>query len=235
MERITSLQNPLVKEFVSLHQKKYRDEQALVLLEGEKSLQAAREAGLEVLHILSFENADTKVMEKISTTKSAPKVVAIAKKPQYELSEFKKMARIALFEDIKDAGNLGTIVRAACAFGIEGILLYGDCTDEFSPKVLRSTAGCAFKVPIMHAGAELEEFKKTHAFIATVVEGGESLKSSDFSDNFILMFGSEASGLSKNLTNICNKKITLNMQKGTESINLALCAGIFFYEISQLG
>lgn len=231
--KITSLQNALVKEFVSLHQKKYRDETGLILLEGEKSLAAAHNAGLEILHTLTLENSSEKVMEKISTTKSAPKVAAIAKKPEYNIEMFKKLKRVALFEGIKDAGNLGTIIRAACAFNIEGIMLYGDCTDEFSPKVLRSTAGNTFKIPIVNVGKDLEQFKKTHKFIATVVKDGKSIDTLGFKDNFILMFGSEAEGLSKNLLQLTDCKVTLNMKNSVESINLALCAGIFFYKIYE--
>jgi len=233
--KITSLQNSLVKEFVSLHQKKYRDEKGLMLLEGEKAIACAKEAGLEILHILTLENTCEKVLEKISTTKSFPKAAAIAKKPEYKLEDFRNLKRIALFEGIKDAGNLGTIVRTASALGIEGILLYGDCVDYYSPKVIRSTAGNAFKIPVFETenAEDFEKFKKTHAFIATVVKNGENIESSDFSNNFVLMFGSEAEGLSEELIKLADRKITLDISNNVESLNLAVCAGIFFYKISE--
>lgn len=243
MVELTSLQNEVVKEIAALNDKKNRQKTGLIVLEGEKSIQGAIEAGLE-LESIFFENdkyvksakkmykVNEKILEKITTTKSAAPVLATIKKPQRSLSEFKKFKKIAVFENIKDAGNLGTILRSAVAFGIEGLILSGDCVDEFSPKTIRSSVGTIFKIPVIHFDIkDFEEFQKTHEFISTVVCGGKSLGEFKFPEKFLLFFGSEAEGLSANLEKLCTEKITVKMTKNAESLNLSVSAGIIFNKI----
>ena len=153
-DRITSLQNTWVKRVVSLQEKRERDKEGLILLEGNKLIEGALEANVDILKIFSKEKGenvtlvDDKVIKKMSTTSTPANIIAIAKKPEYKLKNYKKMI---LLDNIKDAGNLGTIIRTACAFDIDAILLYGNCTDEFSPKTLRSSVGCAFKIPLIRS------------------------------------------------------------------------------------
>lgn len=238
MDKITSLQNPLIKSVAALHDKKERDYQGLIILEGEKLIEGALECGIKIENMFSMmphKNAievDEKVMKKISTTTTAPKILAVAKKPSFEEQDFIKMKRILLLEGIQDAGNLGTIIRTAAAFEIEGIILYGHCTDPYAPKVLRSSVGTIFKMPILQT-SDISPFSKSHDLIATVVNSNNSIKDVPFSKPFILMFGSEAKGLSDKLIEAANYTFTLDMGKGVESLNLAISAGICLWEIYQ--
>ncbi|MBR2159712.1 MAG: hypothetical protein IJ938_00195, partial [Clostridia bacterium] len=79
------------------------------------------------------------ILKKISTTKTPTDVVGIIEEPEIKIEQFGKLKRIALIDSIKDAGNLGTIIRSAVAFSIEGIILFGDCVDLYNSKVIRST------------------------------------------------------------------------------------------------
>jgi TrmH family RNA methyltransferase len=236
MDKITSLQNPLIKSIVALHDKKERDKKELIILEGEKLIEGATESGIKIENIFSTTprkgaiEVDEKVMKKISTTTTPPKILALAKKPTWQEIDFKKMKRILLLDSIQDAGNLGTIIRTAAAFEIEGIILYGNCTDPYSPKVLRSTVGTVFKMPILQIN-EISQFAKSHAFIATVVNSSGKIKDMPFKKPFVLMFGSEARGLSNNLLKNANCSFTLDMGKNVESLNLAMSVGICLWEI----
>lgn len=240
MKEITSTANNLVKETMKLHQKKYRSD--FILLEGKKAVEEALYKGLEFKYIFTKEEKEYKnietyfvsdsVMKKISTTESPPNIIAVVKKPEYKAEEFKKYKKIALLDNIKDAGNLGTIIRASVAFNVDGIFLYGDTTDEFSPKTIRSTAGNMFKIPILKVSLEtLKEFKKTHKFIATVVNSKNYLNNYKAPNNLIVMFGSEAEGLCKELLNLADEKLTIKMKDNVESLNLALSTGIVLYEL----
>jgi len=243
MIEITSVQNNLVKEVVKLHQKKYREE--FIIVEGKKALQGAKEAGLEIKYVFSTDKAllsgyreneavfiNDKVMEKISTTESAPSVLAVVKKPQYNIKNFTNFKKIILLDSIKDAGNLGTIIRTAAAFDIEGAILFGDCTDEFSPKTIRSAAGNIFRLPIVHASiGELKELKKNHKMITTVVNSKNSIRNFEAKTPVVIMFGSEANGLCKELLSLSDDSYTIPMKKGVESLNLAISAGIILYEM----
>ncbi len=234
---LTSVQNPIVKEVAALQDKKNRTASGLIILEGEKSIVGAIEAGLK-LESIFFENekysqpakitykVNEKILAKISSTSSPAPVVAVAKKPIAEV----KGNRIIVLENIKDAGNLGTIIRAAVAFGLDGIILTGDCVDIYDPKTIRASVGTIFKIPIA-AINDFTAFEKTHTFISTVVENGKTLETFKFPPKFLLFFGSEAQGLSTKLQNLASEKITIKMAENVESLNLSVSAGIVFYQI----
>lgn len=238
---LTSINNDIVKKTYSLVMKKNRDEK--ILLEGEKSVLGALDADYKIIDLF-FEDekfnydaenkykVNQKILEKLSTTKSPAPVIATIQRPKAKTSDFLKFKKIALFEGIKDTGNLGTILRSAEAFGIEGIILQGNSTDPYSSKVIRASAGNIFKMPILE-NTDLAQFKKTHKFLTTVVSGGEQLSLDDTKDNFIIVFGSEADGVSKEILTYSDKNITLPIKKTVESLNLAVCASIFFWEISK--
>ena len=242
MKEITSTTNQIVKETVKLHQKKYREN--LILIEGKKAVDEAISANLKIEYILSTNNIEYKdietylvneaVMKKVSTTESPSNIVAVGKKPNYKLDDFKKFKKIVLLDNIKDAGNLGTIIRAASAFSVDGILLFGDTVDEFSPKTIRSSAGNMFKTPILKVSEkELLTFKKTHKFLGTVCHSKNYLDKINKSENLILMFGSEAEGLCNKLLNLIDEEVTIKLSKNVESLNLALSVGIMLYELQK--
>jgi len=241
-KEILSVNNQIVKDTVKLQQKKYRDK--LILIEGKKAVDEAIKAGVEIKYIFSTTPCDYKnveifmtneiVMKKISTTESPANVVAVGKKPEFDIKIFKKFKKITLLDNIKDAGNLGTIIRAAAAFNVDGIFLFNDTVDEFSPKVIRSSAGNIFKIPIKKINIkELEEFKKNFNFIATVVNSSKDFSEYKPEKNLVVMFGSEADGLCNKLVNLADEKLTIKMAHGVESLNLALCAGIVLYKLYE--
>ncbi len=236
-DKITSLQNNWVKKVVSLQNKSERDKEGLLILEGRKLIEGAVESGVEIIKTFSVKEGegitlvDDKVIKKMSTTSSPADIIAVAKKPEYKFKEYKK---VILLDSIKDAGNLGTIIRTACAFNIDAILLYGNCTDEFSPKVLRSSVGCAFKIPVIRINEDtIKELSKKYNLISTVVNSKNKIEDIDFKKPFILMFGSEAEGLSNNLKKIQNTDFTLPMKSTVESLNLAISVGICIFEASK--
>ena len=242
MQEITSTTNNLVKETVKLHQKKYRIDN--ILIEGKKALDEAIDANLKIKYIFTTENknygnietyfVNEAVIKKVSTTESAPEVVAVVEKPKYDIEDFRKFKKIALLDNIKDAGNLGTIIRASSAFGVDGILLYGDTVDEFSPKTIRSSAGNMFKTPILKISYEkLKSFKKTHKFLATVCHSKNYENKLNKHDNLIVMFGSEANGLCEDVLKLKDEEITIKMTKNVESLNLALSCGVILYELQR--
>ncbi len=234
-----------IKQITKLHQKKYRDEAGLFIAEGEKAVSELINENIEIINIYAakeFENINFKInyideysMKKISTTSTPCEILAIAKKKKQEINSFKNYKKIALLDKISDPGNLGTIIRSAAAFGIEGIILFSDCTELYSPKVIRSCAGNFFKVSV----AELknkDDIKKlfpNHKLIATSLSEEKNISIVECSKlkKKIIMFGSEAKGLSKDLLNIADKNIKLKMENNVESLNIAISASIIFYEI----
>ena len=240
---VNTISNNKIKEIKKLHLKKYRDELNLFLAEGEKAVLECIEAGLNIKEIYALNNYDGQVkpvcyineetMKKICTTDSVCKILAVAEKRSYDLNKFKKLNKIALLDAISDAGNLGTIIRSAAAFGIEGIILYGDCTDVYSPKVVRSCAGNLFKIPVIEIREAIKELFPSHTIIATALSKDNNITPDECSklNKYIIMLGSEAKGLRESLIKIADKNIRLNMEKSVESLNLAVSASVIFYEL----
>lgn len=246
MLAITSTTNSQVKETVRLHQKKYRNEKNLYLIEGHKPIFEAFHAGAQIETVyVTKENVEKfsflkdkltivsdAVMEKISTTDSAPEAVAVAKQFKFKLDDIKKYTKIALIENIKDAGNLGTIIRSAAAFGIEAVILSGDTIDLFNPKVVRSAVGALFKLPIVNAPVgEVSQVFKSHNLIATVVNHKDIVDptSIDYGKPFVIMLGSEADGLTQEAICASTTKTTIPISANTESLNLSVAGSIMFY------
>ena len=246
MLEITSVSNSKVKETVKLHQKKYRTETGLFLIEGYKPIYEAFSEKIEIETVFTTEKYLKKfafvkdkivlvtdaVMEKISTTDSACEAVAVAKQINISLENIKNKTRIALLENTKDAGNLGTLMRSAAAFKIDAIILCGDTIDPYNPKVVRSTVGGLFKVPFVKADfSKVKDTFKNHNFIATVVNHKEVVEPQtiDFTKPFVIMLGSEADGLTQEAVDAANIKTTIPISKNTESLNLSVAGSILFY------
>lgn len=239
MEKITSLQNSIVKLAASLQQKKNRDETELFLIEGRKGVEEAEKYGVEITQVFTLENSSDKILKKISTTHSPPEIIAIAKQFKHELKDLFKDDNplLIVLEDIKDPGNLGTIIRTAKAASASGIILAGDTADIFNPKVVRSTAGNLWKIPIV----KLEEKNnlkqilnkhKTCQIIGTKVDKNTEKVyfDIDYKIPTVILFGSEAEGLSKELGDQCDCQVKIPMNSEVESVNLSVSVGIILYE-----
>lgn len=242
--KITSVNNELVKETAKLLQKKYRTD--LFLLEGEKCITEAIEAGIEILHIFVDEKSslfgeyqsriqtNEAVLSKISSTTTPPKAVAVGKKLRYKWSEDYK--KVVLLENIKDAGNLGTILRTSAAFGADAVILYGDTVDLYNPKCVRSSVGNLWKIPVFEISDfnELKTKFQKYEKIATLPKSKNSIWLNDYKKTtsyMLIMFGSEADGLSTNLKDFATQNITIEMTSSVESLNLSISVGVILYKL----
>lgn len=244
--KITSVNNDIVKDTAKLLKGKYRDESGLFLIEGEKGVNEALIAGVEIIRIFVLENSNLfsgeevvetteAVLAKISDAKTPPKVVAVARKPENDIDGFKNYKKVILLEGIKDAGNLGTILRTASAFGIDGIVLYGDTVDLYNPKCVRSTVGCLWKVPVVQINdfEALQEIFTPFERVATLPKGGNVIPLDEYkpTNKTLVMFGSEADGLTAELKAFATKNVTIEMAENVESLNLSVSAAVVMYKI----
>ena len=244
--KITSVNNELVKETAKLLKNKYREETGLFLIEGEKGVNEALEAGIDIEHIFILEGTkgypENKLIEtteavlaKISEAKSAPKVIAVAHQLKQNSDDFANYSKVVLLEGIKDAGNLGTILRTASAFGIDGIVLFGDTVDLYNPKTVRSAVGNLWKIPVLNT-KNIETLKAIFMSfdrIATLPSGQNVIKLNDYTpvNKTLVMFGSEADGLSSELKNFATQNLTIEMNPNVESLNLSVSAAIVMYKL----
>ena len=242
---ITSVNNDLVKETVKLQQKKYRTEK--FLLEGYKAIEEAFNAGIRIDYafVLS-EKAEEyaflgdniilttePVLKKISTTDSAPDAVAVGYKKVYDKSSLKNTKKVVLLENIKDLGNLGTILRTSVAFGADAVVLYGESVDLYNPKCVRASVGNLWKIPVVEVKdfSELKEMFGNFERIATLPRTNNYLKSFDVKLPCVVMFGSEADGLSDELINWATNSVKIEMSRTVESLNLSVSCAVVLYKL----
>jgi TrmH family RNA methyltransferase len=244
---ITSVNNDLVKNTVKLQQKKYRNAENKFLLEGFKAIKEAFDYGIELEYIFVNKNKKNEykfaqnllietndiILKKLATTDSAPEAIAVGFQKKYDKNILKNSKRIVLLEDIKDLGNLGTIIRSSVAFGADGIILYGESVDIYNPKVVRASVGNLWKLPIfqMKTIEELKKYFQDFNIIATLPRSNNFLKTYTPKFPAVVMFGSEANGLSEELINFATSSVKIEMSKNVESLNLATSVSVILYKL----
>jgi TrmH family RNA methyltransferase len=245
---ITSAANPTVKKLKSLAVKKYRDEEGLFLVEGAQHISDALERGWE-LETLAYSKNDPvikkarcvvlqvtdDILSRITGRDNTQPVIGVFKQKWQAVSKIKDGLWLGL-EEIRDPGNLGTIIRTAGAVGVEGIVLIGNTCDPFSPETIRASTGSFAKVKL--AGASLAEFLKWRPswkgrVIGTHLQTKTDYRKADYSLPLLLMMGGEQSGLSAEATKVCDTLVKIPMTGETESLNLSVSAGVMLYEVCR--
>ncbi|KQZ82312.1 RNA methyltransferase [Microbacterium sp. Root166] len=192
---------------------------------------AAREAGIEVLFTTEG------VLDAMADTVTPQGIVAVARQSPTSLREvFAASPRlIAICEEVRDPGNLGTIIRAADAAGADAVVLTGRTVDPYNPKVVRATTGSLFHLPVV-VGVELPMvIEKARAagvrVIAADVGGGDFLASRDvLAQPTAWLFGNEARGLDDDSLALADLSLRLPIYGAAESLNLATAASVCLYE-----
>ena len=240
---ITSLTNMKVKDWVKLQKKKYRDECGLFLIEGEHLIEEADKQGI-IQQLILQETVDSKVscsetyyvteeiMKKISTNLSIPKMIAVCN--YFEL-EVKNAKKIIALDEIQDPGNLGTIIRTAVSFGFDALFLSSHSVDLYNDKLLRATQGAIFQIPILSKSIvdSIQDYKNEGFQIyATSLENAISLEKIEPIEPYVLIFGNEGKGVSKELLEIADERIRIDMD-GFESLNVGVAAGIVMYHFKH--
>lgn len=151
------------------------------------------------------------------------------------LSPATKQSLIAVCPNVNDPENIGAIIRLSAGFGLSGVLLGSECADPFSRRVLRVSMGTAFAMPIRETRdlqSDLLRLRDEHhvELAAAVLDpSAEPLENPGRSGRMALLFGNEKHGLDKKWIELCQRKLTIPMAPGADSLNVAVAAGIFFH------
>ncbi len=241
MVPVTSPQNPAIKLIRSLSEKKFRQETGLFVAEGWEMLDRARKAGWVPEHLVSTEAISAwgetrpilvtgKVMEGLSGQNNPQSALATFKQ-RYENDVVQDGVWVAL-EDMRDPGNLGTIIRTADAVAASGIILVGQSCDPYSGDCVRATTGSIFGVPLvrMETAAFIALCKSWRGdVVGTHLKGIEDFRRSYKSPTLFVM-GSERRGLSEELAAACSSLVRIPMPGGAESLNVATATALMLYE-----
>lgn len=191
-------------------------------MEGEDLVEAA--SGIEPVELLvAGEDVEQALLAEVSTLAHPPRVIAIYRRA--DLPRGTRPATLALWH-VADPGNVGTLIRAADAFGA-GVALSDGCADPTGPKALRASMGSIFRAPIRAFDEPAGQR------IALVPRGAEPLAEVDLSGDVVFVLGAEREGLPEDVLARCDATATIPLAAGAESLNVAMAGTVALYELSR--
>ena len=238
MKEILSRDNPTIKEWAKLKQKKYIDQNGEVLLEGLKLINDAEARGVEFTAVCTnfvvdeedFKCPVYKLSEQafnvLSDTQNSQGIIAIAKMSKYKFTLPK--GNFLVLDNIGDPGNLGTIIRTAVACNFTEIYCI-NCVDYRNDKVLRATMGAVFDCSIMQISSEQAEQLKAYKLFCADMKGQNVFNIDKPTKPFGIVMGNEARGISPEIELLCSEQVSLPMENRIESLNVAVACGILMY------
>ncbi|MBR6643394.1 MAG: RNA methyltransferase [Lachnospiraceae bacterium] len=251
---ITSTSNVQIKQIIALMKKsKERKEQKAFVIEGRKMFEEICQDTSRIVRAYFSESyvkdmytdrelpkipheivADS-VFDAMAETVTPQGVLAVVKMPEYSLDEMVAGAgTLVLLENLRDPGNLGTIIRTAEAAGVSGVILSKESVDIYNPKVIRSTMGAVYRVPFLYAEdfmELLERLKEQNVrLLAAHLKGQKTFDKADYSGKVGILIGNEANGLSDEVAELAEEKVLIPMAGCVESLNAAVAAALLMYE-----
>lgn len=238
--------------------RKYRPEFLVMTYLSESFYKQITESEPEYLDRIPYEILADNVFKEASETVTPQGVLAIVKQPKYELEELlrgcdkegqnsgksdadndSKCAdaplRFIFLENLRDPGNLGTILRTAEGAGMSGIILSKGSVDIFNPKVIRSTMGSIFRVPFLYVEDTLATMKllQEHGvkLYAAYLSGSEEYDKIAYANRCAIMIGNEANGLLPETAEAADVRVRIPMAGELESLNAAVAAAILMYHM----
>ena len=262
---ITSTSNPRIKNLIQLQKKgKARREQQCFVVEGLKMVLEAPTERLKAIYMSEnfsrgeeqrqavekkaaasgcfLEILSDKVFKEASDTMTPQGVMAVVSMVSFDWqqlalqkSDGKRM--ILILESLQDPGNLGTILRTGEGAGIDGIILNRTSVDPYMPKVIRSTMGSIYRVPVAVAEdmeAVVSRLKESGTRVyAAHLKGEKSYCEQDYLTDTCFMIGNEANGLSDALADMATDYIRIPMAGQVESLNAGVAAALLMYEAKR--
>lgn len=234
-----------IKLITSLVQKKNRKEHQLFIAEGIKVIQELFQSDFELVHLYTISNLNlqisankiTQITEneliKISALTTPNECLALFKIPI--INTICDQGLIVALDDIRDPGNLGTIIRLCDWFGIKQLICSNTTVDVYNPKVVQATMGSLARVSIVYADL-VEVLRETKLPIYGTFMDGKNIYAENTSKEGIIVMGNESNGISDKIEQLIQRKITIprfgTLQK-TESLNVATATAITLSEFCR--
>jgi TrmH family RNA methyltransferase len=254
MLKLTSSQNPKIKQVVRLKERRERDATGLFLIEGYRELKRAVEGGV-AFHTLFISpelflgtneeeliqqiNSETLTLpshlfEKISYRDRPDGLVAIAHQRKHPLAIRKDPPLFVVAESIEKPGNLGTILRSSDGVGADGVIVCDRCTDIYNPNVVRASVGTLFTLPVIETEGKvaLDWLKEHHIQIVAATPAAEKVYTEvDLSGPVAIVVGTEQLGLSSLWMEGADLQVKIPMHGAADSLNVATATTLLLYEV----
>jgi TrmH family RNA methyltransferase len=234
---------------------KSRGAEGAVLVEGVRAVSEALAAGVAVrfavtsprigtteegrvlaqrLATLDLAHVDDDELAKISDTEHSQGVLVVAAEPQGSLGAIRPKGRYLVLDGVQDPGNAGTLVRAAVAFGLDGVLFVDGTVDPWIPKTVRASAGMIFRIGVIRAKAVevVERLRAAGVPILVADVKGDDPGGHD-GNGFALVVGNEGAGVRAELTGAANAVVAVHMQGPAESLNVAMAGSILLHALTK--
>jgi RNA methyltransferase, TrmH family len=249
---ITSLQNPRIKQLVKLRERRTRDEEGLMLVEGVYEIETALQSGLapqaiftspEVAGDRSLSFSDTEcltvspqVFAKVSYRDHPDGWLAVFPIPQHALDEITlpDIPFIVIAEAVEKPGNLGAILRTADAAGVDALLVCDPRVDIYNPNVVRASRGTVFTVPVVQASNQqaFDWLRKNRIMILAATPSAARIFSDvDLRESVAIAVGTEDEGLSEFWMSRTDERVLIPMKGKVNSLNVAASVAIIAYEV----
>lgn len=260
MDLISSSQNDKVKYLNKLYRSRKRRQEGVFILEGKRLIEAALAGGADFKQVFLtpafFKSAENKkliallekeaeiiflteeLLQKTASTVNPQGVLALVKEAVFKGKDFYQgKNKILLLDRIQDPGNMGTMIRTAAAAGFDGIIALKGSVDIYNQKVIRSTMGGIFSIPIRQKVdqqkflAEINQQAAAYELTAADLKAAEYHYQHQYPKKLILMVGNEANGLEPELLNQAEARIKIPLAGDVESLNAAVAASVITFEI----
>ena len=235
-----------IKLITGLQQKKYRKDNKLFFAEGVKVINELLNSHFELEQIYTTQNDFLDVprhkitlvsdadLKKISALTTANTCLALFKIPE-AAAELPDDGLIVALDEVRDPGNLGTIIRMCDWFGVKNLVCSEGCVDVYNPKVVQATMGSIARVKVVYTNLD-EYLAKTSLPVFGTFMDGKNIYTEKLPQNGIIIFGNEANGISSTVEGRVGHKIAIprfgEIQK-TESLNVATAAAIVLSEFRR--
>ena len=253
MEKITSLQNALIKKVQALRESRERLDAGMAIIDGAREIKRAFEAGVildKVFYVkgqqeallkqlqakpIEFVEVSSNVMEKIAYGARHEGIMAVMKTSLLSLKDLKLSTQplVVVLESLEKPGNLGAILRTCDGVGVEAVLVCDLKTDVYNPNVIRSSTGVIFSIPVVCAtSSEISSFLrlKKIRICASTPAAVQSYSQIDLKGAWALVLGSEAQGLSDFWLRQADVTVKIPMNGLADSLNVSISAAIILYE-----
>lgn len=250
--------NQTVKLFAGLNRSRaVREKNRAFALEGSRLVLDALHTGVKLRAVLLTEKARLQHYETLRDAAPGTKFLLISDRQAKEIADTETAQgvfavaemlperaclpapgdRAVLLHNLQDPSNLGAILRTAEALGTDGLYLY-QCCDLYNPKVIRGSMGAIFRAPVCR-------IQDTAGFLAHCRENGiptcaavvdrdaKLLGQFDFSGGAVVLIGNEGNGLPREVSAQCTEKLTIPMSPDSNSLNAAMAAGLFLWEMAK--
>ncbi len=231
------------QQIKNLKDKKFRKQNRIFFVEGEKFCADILHYGAEILFTITTNKAlkgypnlcvvSEQVLAALSTTKTNQNILCVCKIKDFEIGS---VGNSLILDTVQDPGNVGTLIRSAMAFGFEDVYLV-NCADAYSEKVIRSSAGTALfaRLHIVNFADVAENKAKIAKNFAVADMFGSPINQIRFEKNKIaVIIGNEGNGVSEEFRSLANLKISIPMSGKVESLNAGVAGSIIMQKISEV-